>query len=589
MISDYIEIHKKAIVNITCLTIVIICIITILVLSLPPSYSKELKEIDLICDTNQVKADSMLYAYQKANKEMDSNDKWFCRFLSLKSDVKKNKDMVDYKEVSAILEHFEKEDDKQTLQQVYYYAGCAYHIVGNAQQAINILQKGLAIIPKKKGTEDLRALYYYMLGGIFSYQYLHEEAFDMQSKALELHKMRKDYKRIMYDYISIAWTYKAFENYDAAISCLEKAKNISKKEFPDNSLAEIYSQIADTYYQKGQYKIAKANIEQALDENSISDKHTVYSIAAHIYDALGEENLSELYCRKLLQAGTTYNRQFVYKFFAKRCKEQGYIDSAYTYSVLYANITDTIMQENASEFSARANAEFNYKNFEKENKKLRSTSTGKNIAIYISLMLLFSSIGYNLIFRRKAKKNNDELFAILKEVKKRSNQTIEEYQRELREIRKRLSSMNSEKTKMEKQYKDKEAQLEKVLQESLLLKRISNSNDRIWKETECYKRLKYIYECNMPVPEGTIDWRLLEETLFRIYPTFKENLWKLKKMKAQAYHVCLLVKGGFSVSQIAYFTNKTDDGINSTRRRLYENNLGKKGKPSEWDEFIRSL
>lgn len=139
MISDYIEIHKKAIVNITCLTIVIICVITILVLSLPPSYSKELKEIDLICDTNQVKADSMLYAYQKANKNMDSNDKWFCRFLSLKSDVKQNKDMADYKEVSAILEHFEKEDDKLTLQQVYYYAGCAYHIVGNAQQAINIL------------------------------------------------------------------------------------------------------------------------------------------------------------------------------------------------------------------------------------------------------------------------------------------------------------------------------------------------------------------------------------------------------------------------------------------------------------------
>lgn len=588
-ISDYIEIHKKNIVNATCLTIAVICTITIIVLSLPPSKSKELETIDLVYDTNPTKADSLLSAYKKANKNINGNDKWYCRFLTLKSNVKQCKDITDDKEVSAILNHFNEEGDKQTLQQVYYYAGSAYHILGNEQRAISLLQEGLAKLPKKKETEDLRALYYYMLGGILSFQYLHKEALDMQSKALDIHKRNKDYKRMMYDYISLAWTYKALDNNDAAISCLERAKDISQKEIPGNSLAEIYSQIADAYYEKGMFKKARKYIEMALDENYTNAQNTVYSIAAHIYDALGNEKLSELYCKKLLQCGTIYNRQFAYKFFAKQRKKQGYIDSAYTYSILYANTTDTIMQENASEFSAKANAEFNYKNFEKENKELRYTSTGKNIAIYIALLLLIFSISYHQFFRHKTKKNNKELMTILKEVKKRSNQTIEEYQKELREVRKKLSLTNAEKTDIEEQYKKKEAQLKTLLQKSLLLKQISNSNDRIWQETEYYKYLKDIYESNKPVHEGTIDWNVLEDAIFSIYPTFKENLWKLKKMKKQALHVCLLVKAGFSVSQIAYFTNKTYEGINSTRRRLYESNFGKAGKPSEWDEFIRSL
>ena len=60
-------------------------------------------------------------------------------------------------------------------------------------------------------------------------------------------------------------------------------------------------------------------------------------------------------------------------------------------------------------------------------------------------------------------------------------------------------------------------------------------------------------------------------------------------MKEQAYHVCLLIKAGFNVQEIGYLTMKTDEAINSTRRRLYEANFGKKGKPSEWDDVIRSL
>ena len=86
-----------------------------------------------------------------------------------------------------------------------------------------------------------------------------------------------------------------------------------------------------------------------------------------------------------------------------------------------------------------------------------------------------------------------------------------------------------------------------------------------------------------------MDWSMLEDTLYGIYPTFRNGMTGFKRMKEQAYHVCLLIKAGFNVQEIGYLTMKTDEAINSTRRRLYEANFGKKGKPSEWDDVIRSL
>ena len=100
---------------------------------------------------------------------------------------------------------------------------------------------------------------------------------------------------------------------------------------------------------------------------------------------------------------------------------------------------------------------------------------------------------------------------------------------------------------------------------------------------------KYLFCLCRILGFAVVVWSMVEVSLYGIYPTFRNGMTGFKRMKEQAYHVCLLIKAGFNVQEIGYLTMKTDEAINSTRRRLYEANFGKKGKPSEWDDVIRSL
>lgn len=51
----------------------------------------------------------------------------------------------------------------------------------------------------------------------------------------------------------------------------------------------------------------------------------------------------------------------------------------------------------------------------------------------------------------------------------------------------------------------------------------------------------------------------------------------------------MLIKLGFLPSQIAFLTNKSAEGVSSIRRRLYYKVFQKKGRPTDWDDFIKTL
>ena len=585
-ISEFVENNRNTVLTTLCAVIVLACSFVIYENSKTPSYPQGLVEIDSICNDNPLKAEQMLARYKKLHANMNDDARWYCRFLALKADVKQNKPESDDKEPTAILHHFMDTGDKRMMKFVYYYVGCAYNLVGRVQPAISCFHDGLDLLSGDETDDQLRALYYYMLGFVYTYQYLDDEALEMKLKSLAIHKRLNNPQRMQYDYIALSWTYKAMEKYDKALECLKSARNLTGDK---GARAEIDSQIADVYFNMGRLAEAKLYINKALGHTDNFSESSIHNIAATIYEASGDQEKARHYYSLNIANGTIYGRQCAYKFFAKYYKGKNNIEKAFQYGVLYANVTDTIVQINASEYSARANAEFDNKEVEDENNRLRANEGRRNMVITLSVLVMVVVVGYYFVFRYRQKRKYKKLQTLCEVIQNRSDKAAERYNRELQEVKEKLHGADIENSDLRMRYKLKVRQLESLLQKNALLNKISTTSDSLWKETEMYAFLNKLYDNREPITQDTINWEELGNLLFDIFPTFRTGLMQFKKMKDQPYHVCLLIKAGCSVQQIAYLTIKSVEAINSTRRRLYMTNFGSSGKPSEWDEIIRGL
>ena len=81
----------------------------------------------------------------------------------------------------------------------------------------------------------------------------------------------------------------------------------------------------------------------------------------------------------------------------------------------------------------------------------------------------------------------------------------------------------------------------------------------------------------------------MQVRLDECYDGFTHKLEAIHKMSEREMQICLLLKAGFSKTEIAKLTYLSAEGVSSVRRRLYAKVFQEKGSPKDWDAFIRSL
>lgn len=87
------------------------------------------------------------------------------------------------------------------------------------------------------------------------------------------------------------------------------------------------------------------------------------------------------------------------------------------------------------------------------------------------------------------------------------------------------------------------------------------------------------------------EWKALQELISLYYPTFFENLESLYyHFKEEDWHLNMLIKIGFTPSDMSVLLGQPVQTVTTKRRRLAEYILHpQKATPQLWDEFIRSL
>ena len=85
------------------------------------------------------------------------------------------------------------------------------------------------------------------------------------------------------------------------------------------------------------------------------------------------------------------------------------------------------------------------------------------------------------------------------------------------------------------------------------------------------------------------DWENIKNLVNSYFPDFELQLHNLCKISETEYNICLLIKCGFSPTEISLLTNMSKSGLGNLRKRLLKKALKTDGSATDWDKFIVSL
>lgn len=311
--------------------------------------------------------------------------------------------------------------------------------------------------------------------------------------------------------------------------------------------ATVCAQLAWLYLKRNENDIAYKYLKTALEYDSPSDRSAVLSIATEFYTNTGKLDSAILCYEYLTQNGTIYAKQMAHLKLSEYYAEHKNTLTAIQHFRDSKTLLDSIQEMNASEAIAKMNALYDYERIEKENLRIRAENSRREsiLAIIISTcLIIIISLSYIIINNRQRKR-------ILK-------YKIEKYR--LMIARQHESPDMQETSSPDMTQSDIYRHIRRML----------NSPDKNKRMTD-------------------EEWDMLKAAVNVSYPGFDEKLSDLCKMSLPDYRICLLLKTGIQLKDIAKLASLSPSGVTSVRSKLYQRAFGEKKSAEEWDKIILSL
>ena len=557
-------------------------------------YPKELVRIDRICDTDVDSARALWLEAKARQNVYDNESRWYLRFLSLKIKVKDNTVFADDKELLEILKHFENIGNDALLSQIYYCAGCVYRSQNDYPRAADYFMRNVDEESAAGISESIKALSCYQLGYIYNAQGLDSEALRWQSKSLEFHKQQGDSLRCVYDYENIAWSYLSLGIRDKALSVLVKARGMALRMHDGELLSEVDSHLANYYNETGSLELAKKYIDSARGRMNATTVSSVYSLSFEIYSKLGLRDSAEVFCSEVLRNGTVYAKRYAYRWLTDKSLKEGKTADACKNFQLYKECVDSVDQVSPREALARSNAMYDYGMREKANARLERQKARQSIYVMVSvavsvILVLLLVLAYFVYQRRRQLLNvrMEILRNTMESERMQNEEAIRQKEMEIDGMQKRLKQMSDEVSLRKKELECAVYDRKNDIQRMKLNIRTKQNCDRRMIQTDVYKSLSEAILA--PQDCKFADWENLYAVVNSIYPSFRNNLSKLKRMSEIQLRVCVLLRVGFSIQDVAVIVCRSQDSVYSICSRLYHRNFNAKGSSKMWVDVVKAL
>ena len=492
--------------------------------------------------------------------------------------------------VLSVLRYYEDKQDRRHLPEAYYYAGRVASDLGDAPQALDYFQQALDAMPED-GMTYLRDRVVSQMGTLFSAQGLYAEALKMYKKSLQCSEELKDSVGVIYSLRDVAYAYWCLGQNDSVLPCYNRAHRWSVKWGNPELIGLINIQLADHYLEKGLYDSVRIYLPRDFTYLSGENRNAAYAITAYYYEALGRQDSATYYYTQLLNNGDVYAKALAARYLMQQATLNHASKEVAVSQDTYLKYADSVQYLTKTEVVARMHSLYNYQLRERENASLQKAYASQTRNLLFVLCCLVAALSAFLVYRQYQWRNRKILAARLDRLTRQKEQAEADSRLNRQEIHGLETELAQERQKSREAAAEYQKQLQDMRQSTDASFRLRKEQRTQIQNTDIYRLLEEKASSVQGKADVTAkEWRELERVIRTFDADFLPKLEGLPySWKSSERLLCLLLRVGFTPSQIGVLLGRPVQTITTMRRRLAERLLDNLKTPKGWDDFICSL
>ena len=584
---------------------------------------------DSLTEVNQQEAVRYIDSVARADKGMSRNDRMKLLLLRMKA-LNKMDCPLDTDTLASLVKYFDRHGSANDRMLANYILGCYYIGKGNSPEAMRYLHLAAEAADTTDAGCDWRTLHKVHV----------HTALQLMAKNALTDAMTENA-------LALKFAMAAKDTLNAIIT-LEQRSNIYLNQGQDAKAFDIRSKLYGMYKNHGYAKEAAISLGmlvrmQAERGNLAEAKRClgIYEKESGLIDRNGniEKGRESYYVNKAIYL-TKINKLDSAEYYFRKCagivdlsdvlrdcyvgisdiyKRKHNLDSVAKYSDLARITTDLMYAEMNTTHLQQMRAMYNYNEYKLsaevyKRKALSARLTTIIIALVVSILAICAAIYIRK--KRRARrmevikyersidelekarlelytvneKQQAEMARMIKEKTdeiERQRKTDESYIHELERSRDELHDLSErQKAEFNRLIEAKDARIDQLYQEKQKYEKVKTRMDNINKYSDkpIVKQLKHHAKHDF-TPMTKEEMSLLKE-LFADEKQFNriENI-----VNEHEYQVCMLVRAGFTPSDICTLTGTSKSYIANVRKRLFTKLTGRDGSSKDFDAYINSL
>lgn len=611
------------------ITLIPVCVALICFLSCGDTKAmRNVATADSLTEANQQEAVRYIDSVARADKGMSRNDRMKLLLLRMKA-LNKMDCPLDTDTLASLVKYFDNHGSANDRMLANYILGCYYIGKGNSPEAMRYLHLAAEAADTTDAGCDWRTLHkvHVHTAQQLMYQNALMDAIDENTLALKYAMATKD-------------------TFNAIIT-LEQRSNIYLNQKQDDKAFDIKSKLYGMYKNHGYAKEAaislgmlvrmqaeRGNLAEAkrcidiyekesglIDSNDNIEKgRESYYVNKAIYlTKVNKLDSAEYYFRKCVNTTNQLNNQKdCYIGLSDLYKRRHNLDSVAKYSDLARITTDLMYAEMNTTHLQQMRAMYNYNEYKLSAEVYkRKALSARLTTIIIALVVSILAICVAVYIRKKRKARRMEVLKY-----ERSIAELEKARQELYTVNERqqaeMARMIKEKTdEIERQRKTDESYIHELERSRDALYDLSEKQkaefnrlirakdtqiDQLYQEKQKYEIKTKANNINKYSDEPIVK-QLKYHARHDFTPMTKEEVSRLKELFAgekrfskienivneYEYQVCMLIRTGFTPSDICILMNSSKSSIANVRKKLYTKLTGCNGSSKDFDVYINSL
>ena len=539
-----------------------------------------LLEVEKIIEEQPDSALSILNKVENINQLSEKDHATYCLLLTQAQDLNYITHTSDSL-IKIAATYFEKSNDKHKASLSYYYMGRVNTDLHDALKAQEFYLKALEIGEKTKDYH-LLAKICNNLGTLYNYQDIYDLALPMQKKALYYINMEQKQDTVNMSYIlrNTARTFTLMNLEDSAVIYHKQALKYSR---PYN-ISSILVDLGNIYIYKNEYVEAKKYIDLAQNSTTIlKTLYPIYLSKGKLLSAMGQLDSAKYYLTQCSQSSNIYTQAGSLYHLAQVALKENDLNNYVKYTETYSTLRDSITKHSHFENIRIAQSMFNYQRIAKEKDQFEKKAAQRMIFIYQVIIIFFLTIAIFIFIFKREKIKKKRLTELKEEQYKRSQQYIENNNKQIFQLTETLHSKQEEMSEVERQlYEARKLMLEMENRQIFEKQGTILLLEKDFHNSSIYIRIHREDDIQLSPSE----WEELHQLIDATYPDFTNRLIRLYPQISIEEHICYLVKMQLSIKKIAFIMHITSSGVSQCRRRLYKKFTGEPQNTEKFDRFI---